>query len=155
MCRIEMPAKPELLYFSLPFSISAEHLVYYIGELLAQSGHVLPGWSEDVLQREVLYPTGLRLSGGNLAIPHPQGPFNAKEALVVVSLREPSYFYDMENPANALAINLVLFPIFVRDGQMVDFLARLLQHLSSAADAKKIFSSNDEGEIRQFFESVL
>ena len=83
---------------------------------LERDGHVKEGFCQALLERERRFPTGIRLGGVCVAIPHAEPGYVRTPALLVMTLEAPVYFVNMEDCDHEIPVK-VIFVLAFTDGE--------------------------------------
>lgn len=89
---------------------SRDDLFHTMGSWLKDNGYVNEDYREAVCRREEEFPTGLKVPGHQLAIPHTDSEYIEKPGLVFVRPKNPLAFQEMcsGDPVDAEMIFLLL-----------------------------------------------
>lgn len=98
-----------LVFLDADFS-SRDDLFHTMGSWLKDNGYVNEDYREAVCRREEEFPTGLKVPGHQLAIPHTDSEYIEKPGLVFVRPKNPLAFQEMcsGDPVDAEMIFLLL-----------------------------------------------
>ncbi len=83
-----------LVFLDADFS-SRDDLFHTMGSWLKDNGYVNEDYREAVCRREEEFPTGLKVPGHQLAIPHTDSEYIEKPGLVFVRPKNPLAFQEM------------------------------------------------------------
>lgn len=79
-----------------------------LGGLLFQHGYVKETYVQAVLDREVVFPTGLQTNLLGMAIPHTDTEHVIKPALAIATLANPVIFQAMGSPETEIPVTIVM-----------------------------------------------
>ena len=98
-----------LVFLDADFS-SRDDLFHTMGSWLKDNGYVNEDYREAVCRREEEFPTGLKVPGHQVAIPHTDSEYIEKPGLVFVRPKNPLAFQEMcsGDPVDAEMIFLLL-----------------------------------------------
>ncbi|MHB1395066.1 MAG: PTS sugar transporter subunit IIA [Clostridia bacterium] len=96
------------------------------GELYIK-GIVNAGFVENVVKREMEFPTGLPMGGYNAALPHTYPEYVNHSAICIATLKNPVDFCIMGSPKEIVSVN-VIFMLAIKEGsQHLDLLKQLIE----------------------------
>lgn len=98
-----------------------------LGELLYNKGYVKETYAQAVLERELVYPTGLPTSGVGVAIPHTDTEHVNIPAVAVATLKNSVKFQIMGNPEDVVDVQII-FMLAIKNPKMQ---LKMLQQLMS------------------------
>ena len=94
---------------------TSEDAIKALGKVLIENGVCGQQYITEVLQREVMYPTGLPTQFGVVAIPHASSTDVLDNAIGVAKLKNPVSFRSMEDPDTEVPVQLIfLLPLKMR-----------------------------------------
>lgn len=97
---------------------SPEEIIRKLGGLLFENGFVKDTYTQAVLDREVVYPTGLQARMAGVAIPHTDTDHVLKPAIAIATLAEPVTFQMMATPDEKVQVEIVIM-LAVHDAKLV------------------------------------
>jgi len=106
-------------------------------------GYVNEGFSEDLLSRERMYPTGIQ-AAVPIALPHVGTNCNIS-FISLLTLKEPLNFRYMDGTAGYLPVQIILL-LGVADDEQPDVLRRLLYLLRDQQMLMRILAAKDDKE---------
>ena len=99
-------------------------------DYLIEKGYVIPQFKEEIIKREMEFPTGLVTKSINISIPHSETEYVLKEGIIVAILPEKIKFNRMDNPEEEIQVE-VSFILLLKDKDrhivILQQLAELLQ----------------------------
>ncbi|MDR1214999.1 MAG: PTS sugar transporter subunit IIA [Propionibacteriaceae bacterium] len=127
-----MELDPRLLLPHLAIA-SQEDLFAHVARLLRDLGFVGATYHEALLAREAVFPTGLAVPAGGVALPHTDASHVRRDALAVVTLIRPILFAPMGGDAadEPVAVTTVLFLVVSDPSRQVDSLSRTVHAIQS------------------------
>lgn len=133
---------------------TAEDCIKLGGKLLLENGYVKPGYIEAVIEREKVFPTGLRGKEIAIAIPHTENTFVNKPAVAVIIPKKKVEFCAMGTNNNKLNCEIVL-PLVVKDPhKQVDMLKQIMRIIQDTQLLRSIRSAKNKEEILDYL-SIL
>ncbi len=97
---------------------SPEEIIRKLGGLLFENGFVKDTYTQAVLDREKVYPTGLQARMAGVAIPHTDTDHVLKPAIAIATLAEPVTFQMMATPDENVQVEIVIM-LAVHDAKLV------------------------------------
>lgn len=95
-----------------------EEIIRKLGGLLYDNGFVKDSYTQAVLEREVIYPTGLQARMGGVAIPHTDTEHVLKSAIAMATLAKPITFHMMATPDDVVDVEIIIM-LAVHDAKLV------------------------------------
>lgn len=134
------------IYTSQQFDNKTEALKF-LSSNLYEKGYVKESYFENILMREEKFPTGLKNSQHNIAIPHTEAEFVNRSCVSIVTLKEPVGFKRMDDPDAEVMVDIIfmlavatqeshsqVLSTFVKLAQNKEFLS----FIKDESDSKKI-----------------
>lgn len=115
-----------------------ESLIRTTLQRLVRHGYINEPYIDELLSREMEYPTGLQFSSVNIAIPHVDSSNVNKSCLEIVKLRNPVNWESMEDPESMLSVNLVFFIILKENDDHMSVLSSITRMISDDYIAKQL-----------------
>jgi len=97
---------------------SPEEIIRKLGTLLFDNGFVKESYTQAVLDREKVYPTGLQARMAGVAIPHTDTDHVLKPAIAISTLAKPITFQMMATPEEKVQVEIVIM-LAVHDAKLV------------------------------------
>lgn len=113
---------------------TSSEIIENLGSLMLAKGYVRNSYVQAVLDREEKLPTGLPIGDFCVAIPHTDSGHVNQSNIAIATLKTPSIFYSMVNPAEKLKVELV-FLLAVKDPSLQ---IQLLKNLMSVFQNKEL-----------------
>lgn len=113
---------------------SCEDIIKKLGALLYNNGFVRDTFTQAVLDREKMYPTGLQTNTFGFAIPHTDTEHVIKASLAIATLQEPVPFRAMDNPDINIPVTIVMM-LAIRDPKKVVPILRSVISIIEDGDA--------------------
>ena len=92
-----------------------EEVLTAMYEKLYAAGKAKESFLENVIKREKVFPTGLRIGTYDIAIPHTESEHVNKSGIAVATLKNPVEFERMDDPDETAAAKIV-FMMALKDG---------------------------------------
>ena len=135
----------ELIYTDMAFK-DKNGLFEFIADELKKKGCVTETYEEAIKTREENFPTGFKLMGINIAMPHADPQHSKADKLVVLTLREPVEFQNAEDKEK-LDVNMVFCMVFQNRDKHIDYLMKLSNLIQDREKLLKIKNSGTSEEI--------
>jgi PTS system galactitol-specific IIA component len=131
-----------------------EGVIQFLCSKMVEKGYVTDQYYEQVINREIIHPTGLPTLPFASAVAHadPIGVNCTGIALAV--LREPVVFNAMDNPKQELQVSLVFLMAFIK-GDQIAVLRWISNILSNQVFVKEIAESKNPASAFQIIEPLL
>ena len=126
---------------------TAEDCIRLGGTIFYEKGYVKEGYTQAVIDREKVYPTGLPGKGVAIAIPHTNNTYVNKPAVGVIIPREPVRFCAMGTKDVWLDCEVII-PLVIKDSDMqISMLKQMMKIIQDGELLMKIRDSKDRSEI--------
>jgi len=126
---------------------SKEELLENLSEVLRANGYVKDSFAEGILQREIIYPTGLNTAGVKVAIPHTDAIHVEKPAILVALLNKAVSFKEMGCGVDDVEAKLI-FMLAIKDpSRQVQTLGKLMSIFSDSDKLLSIYNSTTTKEV--------
>ena len=125
----------------------AEEALRTVAQAFVDHGYAKPSFPQAVVDREVVYATGLPAAGMDVALPHADRVHVNQTALAIATLREPVAFKMMGSPTVELRPR-ILFMLGVAEARaQIDALQRLMALLRDGDVLAACVACTDAGEV--------
>ena len=95
-----------------------QEIIKRLGSLLYDNGFVQESYTQAVLEREKVFPTGLKAKMAGVAIPHTDTGHVIKPAIAIATLENPVTFHMMGTPDEEVPVEIVIM-LAVHDAKLV------------------------------------
>jgi PTS system galactitol-specific IIA component len=126
-----------------------------LGAAFLNTGYIKEEYIDAVLEREKIYPTGLKTVAGYVAIPHADSINVLKSGLAIATLNSAVCFKSMEDGIEEFPVTIVIMLAIKDPGSMVSVLQRVVSIMKSEKALNRINSANDASEIKEIVSSHL
>lgn len=140
-----MYVEEDLVFYNLPF-VNQDQLFDFMADKLEKKDYVTKGFREAIKKREKEYPTGLKLSGLNVAIVHTEAVFSNTEKLMVIKPKEPITFKNLED-LQPIEVDLVLGLILNDSNTHLEILQKISTLLQEQKVIKEIQDVKSQSEL--------
>lgn len=118
-----------------------------IGGLLQDKGYVKDSYTQALLTREELSPTGLPLTPWSIAIPHAEPEHVITPCIIVFQLKKLVLFKEMANPANQVPVKYVFGLVFTDGKKHLQLLADIIALSQDEQVMQALYQSTSKKEI--------
>lgn len=98
--------KDDLVFLNMEVS-DKEDLFKKLNKVLLREEYVTGEFYDYILEREGNYPTGLKLEGYSVAIPHGNPEYVKKPFIAVITLNQPIKMNQMDDPGSEIDVELL------------------------------------------------
>ena len=131
-------------------------LVRQLSGMAEAEGRVTPGYADDVIAREELYPTGLPIEGLGVAVPHAMtrehvvGP-----AIVYARLAEPVSFKEMGDGERDVLVEAAFLLVPGDAGGHLEILQKLILMLTDGEAIERLRAATTPKEVEDLLSRKL
>jgi len=134
---------------------SKEEIIQKLGSLLFEQGFVKDSYTQAVLDREIVYPTGLKAKVTGVAVPHTDTEHVNQSAVAVATLKEPVIFNGMGAPKTEVSVFIVMM-LAVHDEKMViDILRKVILIIEKEDVLNAILEAKEPATIKEIMENHI
>jgi len=126
-----------------------------MGQILFENGFIKECFIPATLEREEKYPTGLPTSGLQIALPHTDGIYVNKSAIVIGVLENPVTFNEMGNPLNHLQVKIICLLAIREPNEQIQTLQMLSTIFEKSDILEQISLAKNANEIENLFINTL
>lgn len=130
-----------------------EEIITKLGGLLFQNGFVKDTYTKAVLDREKVYPTGLKARVTGVAVPHTDTIHVIKPAVAIATLKEPVIFYGMGAPDTEVDVSIVLMLAIHDPQKVVNILRKIIFVIEDDEALEKILAAEEKEEIKNILKA--
>lgn len=145
---------PDLIYSDLRVADQKE-AINRLAELLEKSGLVGGDYKKDVLSREKVFPTGIAVKSGAVAIPHARSSKAFGNGVAVGVLDRPVIFHSMEDCDTEIDVEIVMLLAISESDKQLKMLQTIMKMLSKEEFILLLKEKESEEEIAQLLNSFL
>lgn len=132
-------------------SQSREEIIRKLGALLRANKFVKDTFIDAVLEREIIFPTGLQTTTVGVAIPHTDAEHVIKSTVGIATLKSEVVFMGMGYPDLEIPVSIVIMLAIHDPKKVVDTLTKVISIIENEATMLKIVNAATEGEIQRAF----
>lgn len=134
---------------------SKEQIIKKLGGMLYKQGFVKDTYTQAVLDREIVYPTGLKARITGVAVPHTDTEHVIKPAVAVATLNSPVIFHGMGAPDTEIPIYVIMMLAIHDPKFVVDTLRKVILIIEKDEALKKILDAKSSVEIRKIMQEHI
>lgn len=128
----------DLIFLNEEYS-AIEDVIQHVGQVMKEKNIVKDTYSDAVIDREKILPTGLSLSGQyGIAIPHTDSEHVNESAIALITLKNPINVCSMINPDESIPVKIVMLLAIHDPKQQVVILKELMGLFKDVDLLKKI-----------------
>ena len=122
-------------------------------KVLFEADYTIEGFSDALIERETLYPTGLILDGNsfNVAMPHGEFKYIKKEAIIVNVFEKPILFNKMDEPDEQIEVKISFMLLLKEAGSHLNTLKDLMQLFRNYETLKIIIECDNKQDLMKLF----
>lgn len=151
---IEFTIDEELILVNEIIS-SKEEIIAKLGQLLYQNGFVKESYTQAVLDREIVYPTGLKARATGVAVPHTDTIHVIKPAVAIATLKKPVIFHGMGAPDTDVEVSIVLMLAIHDPQEVVNVLRKIIFVIEDDEALQKILAADQKAEIKNTLQAHI
>ena len=122
-----------------------------MGDLLYKNGFVKDTFIEAVLDREIIFPTGLQTKTVGVAIPHTDSEHVEKSTVAIATLASPVIFMGMGYPDLEIPVSIVIMLAISDPKKVVDTLTKVISILENETTIEMVVNASTENAIQSAF----
>ncbi|KHD44106.1 PTS sugar transporter subunit IIA [Streptococcus hongkongensis] len=119
----------ELIFLKEKGMTSYQDVLHFLSQQLCDRGIVKEGFEEAILEREIIFPTGLQFEGYGVAIPHTDAEYVNETKLAIMTLEKPVTFTQMATTDQAVEVTFVMMLAIPDAHSQVDMLQKVISVL--------------------------
>jgi len=127
-----------------------EEIIRTAGQMLLEHGFVKDSYIQAVIEREKIYPTGLKLQEIAVAMPHTDREHVIKPGVCVVKLEKPVIFAHMGEPDTKVEVEIIFMMSILHPDEQIETLQKVLgvfQQPAVVADFKNAVTKEELFEV--------
>lgn len=102
-----------------------------VSEYLIENEYVVPMFKEEIIKREIQFPTGLITRSINVSIPHSEVDYVLKESIIIAIPSEKIKFNRMDNPDEEIEVEASIILLLKGKNKHIVVLSQLAELLQS------------------------
>lgn len=132
-----------------------EDLLIKLSGYLREKGYVKESYTEGILKREEIYPTGLNTEGVKVAIPHTDAIHVEKAGILVATLKKPVVFKEMGDGQNDVEAKMIFMLAVKNPSHQVTTLSKLMSIFSDKDKLVSVYNSKSGKEVVEKLSEVM
>lgn len=122
-------------------------------KLLLDKGYVKESFREAVIEREKVFPTGIKTGTINIAIPHADSEHVLAPAIAATVLSNPIYFNRMDMPDQKIPVKIVFMLAIKNSNEQLSSLKELMELLQSLYLLESLYKARTPKEFPTILQS--
>jgi len=122
---------------------------------LFKNNLIKENFASEVLKREEIYPTGLKIGEYNIAIPHTEAEYVNQSVLSVASLANPVKVKQMDDPSKILEVQLVFLLAIADKEKHLEVLSQIISLVQDQRLLKELIESDDNNSMYNIIKNKL
>lgn len=124
-----------------------KEVLQIMGGILLEKGHVKDSYTDALLEREELSPTGLPVEPVSIAIPHTDPCHVIRPCVIVLKLKQPVRFKEMANQEHMVDAAWIFGLVFDDGNKQLPLLASVIELAQDETAMNGLMSAKDKEEI--------
>lgn len=124
-----------------------KEVLQIMGGILQEKGYVKDSYTDALLEREELSPTGLPVEPVSIAIPHTDPCHVIRPCVIVLKLKQPVRFKEMANPEHMVDAAWIFGLVFDDGNKQLPLLASVIELAQDETAMNGLMSAKDKEEI--------
>ena len=149
---LELFLKDELIKLNLSCS-DQERLFEVIFNEAFNNGYVKEMFLAKIMEREFIFPTGLKLNNYSVAIPHTDPQYVKEQFISVVTLKNPVIFHLMNDASQQTNVNVVIL-LGLKSHSQLDVLQQLMQLIQNRSYIDQLLDAKDSKDVHIVFKQL-
>lgn len=129
--------------------------IQIIAKNMERYGYVKSSYSDAVVQREEVYPTGLQTSLFGVAIPHTDSEHVLKDSVAIATLKSPIPFTMMGTSDQQVQVEIIFMLAIKEPHGQLQLLQELTEVFQNEACLNGIKSAHDADEVIAILKNTL
>ncbi len=134
---------------------SREEIIRRLGALLLEHGYVRDSYTQAVLDREQIFPTGLQTPILGFAIPHTDTDHVTRPAIAIATLASPVTFQAMGEPETEIPVTVVMMLAVSDPKAVVVVLRRVISILEDEQALRGLIAAATPQEVRDIVQEHI
>lgn len=129
--------------------------LYTLAQHLTNRGYVRPSYSEGILTREQVYPTGLSTGGIDVAVPHTDCKHVIKDGVAVGILSKPVLFQAMDEPVREIPVHIIVMLALKEPHGQLAMLQAVISMIQDQETLKRLLNVHNQHEAYEILKAFL
>ncbi|WP_329384345.1 PTS sugar transporter subunit IIA [Anaerofustis butyriciformans] len=118
-----------------------------LGELLYKKNYVKDTYTNALLKREEISPTGLPIHPWSIAIPHTDPEHVIKPCIIILKLKNDIEFREMASNDKTVNVKYIFGLVFTDGKKQIPLLSSIINMTKNQEAMENLLNANDEDEI--------
>lgn len=132
-------------FFHCDFNEQSDALKFLADEMLRKE-LVFENYYQGIIEREIIFPTGLFVNQIGIAIPHTDGDKVKRAQIGFMSLTNPIKFKEMGNLDSEIEVSIIFMLALKEPHQQMEMLQKLIELFQNEAMMKQIIECDNAEE---------
>ncbi len=124
-----------------------KEVLQIMGGILLEKGYVKDSYTDALLEREELSPTGLPVEPVSIAIPHTDPCHVIRPCVIVLKLKQPVRFKEMANPEHMVDAAWIFGLVFDDGNKQLPLLASVIELAQDETAMNGLMDAEDKEEV--------
>lgn len=124
-----------------------KEVLQIMGGILLEKGYVKDSYTDALLEREELSPTGLPVEPVSIAIPHTDPCHVIHPCVIVLKLKQPVRFKEMANPEHMVDAAWIFGLVFDDGNKQLPLLASVIELAQDETAMNGLMDAKDKEEV--------
>ena len=124
-----------------------KEVLQIMGGILLEKGYVKDYYTDALLEREELSPTGLPVEPVSIAIPHTDPCHVIRPCVIVLKLKQPVRFKEMANPEHMVDAAWIFGLVFDDGNKQLPLLASVIELAQDETAMNGLMDAEDKEEV--------
>ncbi len=124
-----------------------KEVLQIMGGILLEKGYVKDYYTDALLEREELSPTGLPVEPVSIAIPHTDPCHVIRPCVIVLKLKQPVRFKEMANPEHMVDAAWIFGLVFDDGNKQLPLLASVIELAQDETAMNGLMDAKDKEEV--------
>lgn len=132
-----------------------QDIIKKLGQLLFDQGFVKDTYIQAVLDREIVYPTGLKARVTGVAVPHTDTEHVINPAVAIATLKKPVVFNGMGAPETEVHVSIVLMLAIHDPKEVVNVLRKVIFVIEDDKALTEILAAKEKSGIKNIMKAHI
>lgn len=134
----------ELLFLNVSEIKGKKEALTFLSQQLTQKGYVTEEFTDAIISREAIFPTGLQFEHYGVAIPHTDSDYVRETKIAIMTLKEPVSFIQMATEDQAVDVRVIIMLAIKEAHAQLDMLQRIIGFLQDPERVSKLLSYSEK-----------
>jgi PTS system galactitol-specific IIA component len=131
---------------------SQEAAFQLLADELVKEQCVNADFLENIIKRELVFPTGLEINGIGVAIPHTDSQYVKESQVAFMSLTEPIPFIEMGTNDKEIQVSLLFMLALKEPHEQLEMLQNLIEMFQKTGVLEKLLAAETIGEYQEIIQ---